>query len=91
MKLLDSEKREILKLVEADRMGSHVFFIIGAAGYPQVGYGKLEGGVGIGLNRYPFIGVYCCSIVEIRADIYLLDPNLGPEETKLGGYLPHKT
>ena len=54
-------------------MGLNIFFIIGAFFNPDISDSQLQGGIGIGQNGDPFIGMNRCAIVQIRADIDLLD------------------
>ncbi len=50
-----------------------------------------SGRIGVGQHRNPFVGMNGRTVVQIRADIYLLDAALGPEITETAGKLTDKT
>ena len=65
-------------------MSLHIFLIIGTFGHPDISDGQLQGRIGIGQYRYPFIGMDGGGIVQVRADIDLFDANLRPPVTEPG-------
>ena len=69
-------------------MGLDVFFFPGAFLEPDVDDGQLQGGIGIGQHRYPFISMDGGAVVQFGADIDLLDAGLRPEVADAGGVLP---
>ena len=49
-------------------MGIHIFLVIGFLNNPDISDGQLKGGVRIGQNGNPFIGMDGRAIVQIRTD-----------------------
>ena len=69
----------VLHLFKTDGMGLNIFLIVGAFFDPGVDDGQLHGGIGIGQNGDPFIGMHGAAVVYIRADIDLFDADIMPE------------
>ncbi len=76
--------------VHADGVGFDVFFFVGAFLEPGVDDGQLHGRIGVGQNRDPFVGVHGRAVVQIRADVDLLDTDLGVEEAQTARELAHE-
>ena len=76
-----------LDLVEADRVGLHVLLVVRALGDPHVHDGQLQGGVGVGEDGDPLVGVDGRRVVEVGVDVDLLDADLVPEEEQPAGEL----
>ena len=64
-------------------MGFNIFFIISAFSNPVISDGQIHGGIGIGQNGNPFIGMDGGPIVQVRADINILDAQLSKPVAKL--------
>ena len=58
-------------------MRVEVGLVVGALLDPRVGYRQLQGRVGVGLDRYPLVGVHGVGVVHVGRDVYLLDAELG--------------
>ena len=58
----------VLDLVEAHGVGLDVFLVVGAFGDPHVDDRQLQGGIGVGQDRDPLVGVDGAAVVQFRAD-----------------------
>ena len=47
----------VLKFIKTYRMGGDIFLIIGTLSNPVISDGQVQGGIGIGQDGYPFIGM----------------------------------
>ena len=63
-------------------MCCHVLFIISTFNKPDIGNSQPHGGIGIGTDRYPFIGMNCRRVIKVGADKYLLDAQFGEPVAK---------
>ena len=81
----------IFDFVQTYRMGLDIIFILGAFFDPDINNGQLEGRIGIGQNRNPLVGMDGGAVVQVRADIDLLDAGLRPEVADPGGILSGET
>lgn len=66
-------------------MFCNVFLVVSIICKPLIGYGQLKGGVGSRKYRYPFVGMYRCSVIQIRANVNALDPQLCKPVAQKGG------
>ena len=73
-------------------MGVDVFLVPGALGEPDVDDGQLQGRVGVGQHRDPLVAVDGRGVVQVGADVDLLDagprPELGDAAGVLAGEAP---
>ncbi len=67
-----------LELVDAVGVGRQVLLVVGALGEPAVGDGQVEGGVGVGQQRDPLVGVDGVAVVAVGGDVDLLDAQFFP-------------
>ena len=72
-------------LIDAHGVGGHVFMIKGVFGEPDVEDGQLHGGIGVGQNGNPFVGMDGRAVVEVGTDPQLLDADSVPEIAHLAG------
>ncbi len=77
----------IFEGVEAVGVSVYIFFLKGTFSDPGVGNRKVDGCIGIGLDRDPLVGMYGCSIVNLRADEDLLDAQLSEEVQETARHL----
>ena len=88
---IGTAKHVILEPVEAIRMSGDVILVVGALPEPGPRDGKPKRGIGVGKNRNPLVGVNGGTIVEVGADVDLLDADLGPEVADLRRHLATPT
>ncbi len=75
-------------LVHAHGVGRDVVLVPGALGQPHIDDGQLQGGVGVGKHGDPLVGVDGGGVVEVGADVHLLDARSRPELADAAGVLP---
>ena len=66
-------------LVHAYGMGPDIFLVLGIFREPRVNDGELQRRIGIRQDRNPLVGMDRRAVIEIRADVDLLDADLSPE------------
>ncbi len=67
-----------LVLVDAHGVGVEVLLVVGALAEPAVRDRQVERGVRVGEHRDPSVGVHGGGVVEVGADVDLLDADLTP-------------
>ena len=67
-----------LVLVDAHGVGGEVLLVVGALAEPAVRDRDVERGVRVGEHRDPAVGVHGGGVVEVGADVDLLDADLTP-------------
>ena len=76
------------ELLEAHAVGRKVVLVVGVVGDPLVRDRELQRGIGVRQDRDPLVGEDGRAVVEVRADVDLLDADVLPEGAEAADVVP---